>query len=277
MAKLYTGELSHRAANSALQIHGGYGFMEESAISRLYRDQKILEIGEGTNEVQRMVIARAPRPLTRRAGTNTTTSRRSTAAAMIARSRQAVLPLENFGKTMPSAAASARTACVVDSVSAVGRLARLELREHALLLRRRLPAVVEAEAGRHRDEQPVRVGERELAAEELRVVLRVAPEADGGAEVAGERDHGDADRVAALVRRGDGLGQLVGGRLRDRSLEGQEDLLGDEDVAGGVAVRLRRGHGEEADGQHGEQRGSSHRPSSARCDSSSSESSRSRK
>jgi short-chain 2-methylacyl-CoA dehydrogenase len=58
MAKLYTGELSHRVANSALQIHGGYGFMEESAISRLYRDQKILEIGEGTNEVQRMVIAR---------------------------------------------------------------------------------------------------------------------------------------------------------------------------------------------------------------------------
>jgi short/branched chain acyl-CoA dehydrogenase len=58
MAKLFTGELSHRAANAALQIHGGYGFMEESAISRLYRDQKILEIGEGTNEVQRMVIAR---------------------------------------------------------------------------------------------------------------------------------------------------------------------------------------------------------------------------
>ena len=58
MAKLYTGELSHRVANAALQLHGGYGFMEESAISRLYRDQKILEIGEGTNEVQRMVIAR---------------------------------------------------------------------------------------------------------------------------------------------------------------------------------------------------------------------------
>jgi short-chain 2-methylacyl-CoA dehydrogenase len=58
MAKLFTGELSHRVANAALQIHGGYGFMEESAISRLYRDQKILEIGEGTNEVQRMVIAR---------------------------------------------------------------------------------------------------------------------------------------------------------------------------------------------------------------------------
>jgi len=58
MAKLFTGELSHRVANWALQIHGGFGYMEESAISRLYRDQKILEIGEGTNEVQRMVIAR---------------------------------------------------------------------------------------------------------------------------------------------------------------------------------------------------------------------------
>jgi alkylation response protein AidB-like acyl-CoA dehydrogenase len=57
-AKLYTGELSNRVVNSALQIHGGYGYMEESAIARLYRDQKILEIGEGTNEVQRMVIAR---------------------------------------------------------------------------------------------------------------------------------------------------------------------------------------------------------------------------
>jgi short-chain 2-methylacyl-CoA dehydrogenase len=58
MAKLYTGELSNRVANWALQIHGGYGYMEESPISRFYRDQKILEIGEGTNEVQRMVIAR---------------------------------------------------------------------------------------------------------------------------------------------------------------------------------------------------------------------------
>jgi alkylation response protein AidB-like acyl-CoA dehydrogenase len=57
-AKLYTGELSNRVANWALQVHGGYGYMDEYAISRLYRDQKILEIGEGTNEVQRMVIAR---------------------------------------------------------------------------------------------------------------------------------------------------------------------------------------------------------------------------
>jgi short-chain 2-methylacyl-CoA dehydrogenase len=58
MAKLYTGELSHRVANKALQIHGGYGYMDEYAISRLYRDQKVLEIGEGTNEIQRLVIAR---------------------------------------------------------------------------------------------------------------------------------------------------------------------------------------------------------------------------
>ncbi len=57
-AKLYTGLLSNRVVNAALQIHGGYGFMDEYAISRLYRDQKILEIGEGTNEVQRMVIAK---------------------------------------------------------------------------------------------------------------------------------------------------------------------------------------------------------------------------
>jgi short-chain 2-methylacyl-CoA dehydrogenase len=57
-AKLYTGLLSNRVVNAALQIHGGYGFMEEFAISRLYRDQKILEIGEGTNEVQRLVIAK---------------------------------------------------------------------------------------------------------------------------------------------------------------------------------------------------------------------------
>jgi alkylation response protein AidB-like acyl-CoA dehydrogenase len=57
-AKLFTGLIANRAVNAALQIHGGYGFMDEFAISRLYRDQKILEIGEGTNEVQRMVIAK---------------------------------------------------------------------------------------------------------------------------------------------------------------------------------------------------------------------------
>jgi short-chain 2-methylacyl-CoA dehydrogenase len=58
MAKLYTGEMSCRVVDAALQLHGGYGYMEEYAISRFYRDQKVLEIGEGTNEVQKMVIAR---------------------------------------------------------------------------------------------------------------------------------------------------------------------------------------------------------------------------
>ncbi len=58
LAKLYSGEVSHRVVNEALQIHGGYGFMDEYPVSRMYRDQKINEIGEGTNEVQRMVLAR---------------------------------------------------------------------------------------------------------------------------------------------------------------------------------------------------------------------------
>ena len=58
LAKLFSGELSRRVVNEALQIHGGYGFMDEYPISRMYRDQKINEIGEGTNEVQRLVIAR---------------------------------------------------------------------------------------------------------------------------------------------------------------------------------------------------------------------------
>jgi short-chain 2-methylacyl-CoA dehydrogenase len=58
MAKLYTGVMSHRVSDRALQIHGGYGYMDEFAVSRFYRDQKVLEIGEGTNEIQRMVIAR---------------------------------------------------------------------------------------------------------------------------------------------------------------------------------------------------------------------------
>jgi short-chain 2-methylacyl-CoA dehydrogenase len=58
LAKLYAAELSHRVVNEAVQIHGGYGFMDEYPVSRMYRDQKINEIGEGTNEVQRLVLAR---------------------------------------------------------------------------------------------------------------------------------------------------------------------------------------------------------------------------
>jgi butyryl-CoA dehydrogenase len=58
LAKLYSAELSNRAVNAAVQIHGGYGFMDEYPVSRMYRDQKINEIGEGTNEIQRLVIGR---------------------------------------------------------------------------------------------------------------------------------------------------------------------------------------------------------------------------
>jgi len=58
-AKLKTGRLAVRAADEAVQIHGGYGYIEEYPICRFYRDAKILTIGEGTDEVQQMVIARA--------------------------------------------------------------------------------------------------------------------------------------------------------------------------------------------------------------------------
>jgi alkylation response protein AidB-like acyl-CoA dehydrogenase len=58
MAKLYTSELANRVASASVQIHGGYGYVRESAISRFYQDAKVLEIGEGTSEIQRNVIAR---------------------------------------------------------------------------------------------------------------------------------------------------------------------------------------------------------------------------
>jgi short-chain 2-methylacyl-CoA dehydrogenase len=58
-AKLKTGRLAVRAADEAVQIHGGYGYIEEYPICRFYRDAKILTIGEGTDEIQQMVIARA--------------------------------------------------------------------------------------------------------------------------------------------------------------------------------------------------------------------------
>jgi len=58
MAKLYCSELMGRVANNAVQIHGGYGLMKEYNVERFYRDQKLLDIGEGTSEVQRIVISR---------------------------------------------------------------------------------------------------------------------------------------------------------------------------------------------------------------------------
>lgn len=58
MAKLLASELAVRAASEAVQIHGGYGYMHEYPVARFYCDAKVLEIGEGTNEIQRIVIAR---------------------------------------------------------------------------------------------------------------------------------------------------------------------------------------------------------------------------
>lgn len=58
MAKLYASEISVQCANEAVQIHGGYGFMDDFDVSRYYRDVKVNTIGEGTSEVQRIVIAR---------------------------------------------------------------------------------------------------------------------------------------------------------------------------------------------------------------------------
>ncbi|MFZ0448273.1 MAG: acyl-CoA dehydrogenase family protein [Desulfatiglandaceae bacterium] len=58
MAKLHCSEVMYRCANHAVQLHGGYGLMKEYDVERFYRDQKLLEIGEGTSEVQRIVISR---------------------------------------------------------------------------------------------------------------------------------------------------------------------------------------------------------------------------
>jgi alkylation response protein AidB-like acyl-CoA dehydrogenase len=58
MAKLYTGEVAVRVANEAVQIHGGYGFVKDYPAEKFYRDVKLCTIGEGTSEIQRMVIAR---------------------------------------------------------------------------------------------------------------------------------------------------------------------------------------------------------------------------
>ncbi|WP_268625217.1 acyl-CoA dehydrogenase [Paenibacillus alvei] len=58
MAKLFASEICMKACDQAVQIHGGYGYMKEYQVERFFRDAKLLEIGEGTSEVQRMVIAR---------------------------------------------------------------------------------------------------------------------------------------------------------------------------------------------------------------------------
>jgi butyryl-CoA dehydrogenase len=58
MAKLYATEAAVTATREATQIFGGYGFIDDTPVARFYRDAKILEIGEGTSEVQRLVISR---------------------------------------------------------------------------------------------------------------------------------------------------------------------------------------------------------------------------
>jgi alkylation response protein AidB-like acyl-CoA dehydrogenase len=58
MAKLFSTEVSERACYKAIQIHGGYGYVRDYAVERMYRDQRLCAIGEGTNEIQRLVIAR---------------------------------------------------------------------------------------------------------------------------------------------------------------------------------------------------------------------------
>ncbi|MDX5361824.1 MAG: acyl-CoA dehydrogenase family protein [Alphaproteobacteria bacterium] len=61
MAKLYTSEVSHRAVDAAVQIHGGAGYVKPNPVERYYRDQRITEIYEGTSEIQRLVLSRAIR------------------------------------------------------------------------------------------------------------------------------------------------------------------------------------------------------------------------
>jgi alkylation response protein AidB-like acyl-CoA dehydrogenase len=58
MAKLFASEVSQRVTNDAVQVHGGYGYITEYRVERYLRDAKLTEIGEGTSQIQRMVIAR---------------------------------------------------------------------------------------------------------------------------------------------------------------------------------------------------------------------------
>jgi len=59
MAKLYASEAAHRAADRALQVHGGYGYIRDYPVERYYRDVRLCEIGEGTSEIQRLIVAKA--------------------------------------------------------------------------------------------------------------------------------------------------------------------------------------------------------------------------
>ena len=58
MAKLFATEMSERVCRNAIQVHGGYGYSSEFEVERMYRDTRLMTIGEGTSEIQRLVIAR---------------------------------------------------------------------------------------------------------------------------------------------------------------------------------------------------------------------------
>jgi alkylation response protein AidB-like acyl-CoA dehydrogenase len=58
MAKLFASEIAEKASSEAIQIHGGYGFIKDYPVEKFYRDVKLCTIGEGTSEIQRVVIAR---------------------------------------------------------------------------------------------------------------------------------------------------------------------------------------------------------------------------
>ena len=58
MAKLFSSEMAMNVTTQAIQVHGGYGYIKEYNVERFFRDAKILEIGEGTSEIQRIIISR---------------------------------------------------------------------------------------------------------------------------------------------------------------------------------------------------------------------------
>lgn len=59
MAKMYASEIAEEVCSSAIQIHGGYGYLKDFPVERIYRDVRVCQIYEGTSDIQRMVIARA--------------------------------------------------------------------------------------------------------------------------------------------------------------------------------------------------------------------------
>ena len=58
MAKLFASEVGEEACHKSIQVHGGFGYITEAQVERYYRDVRLTEIGEGTSEIQRLVIAR---------------------------------------------------------------------------------------------------------------------------------------------------------------------------------------------------------------------------